>query len=99
MPASIEYQFSAEIWQHQGIGGWHFVSLPKSMARDIRQHLQWQEEGWGRMKATAEINGWDWTTAIWFDKKQATYLLPLKAEIRRKAQLHLGDTVEVRLWV
>ena len=38
-----------------------------------------RREGWGRLKATAKIGNSEWATAIWFDTKINTYLLPLKA--------------------
>ncbi len=93
MEAKITYSFSGKIWKSQGKGGWHFVSLPKNTSKEIRTHLQWQEEGWGRMKATASINNIEWQTSIWFDKKSDTYLLPLNAAIRKKAVLKLNDII------
>ncbi len=36
------------------------------------------------MKVIAQIGKSEWRTAIWFDTKQGTYLLPIKAEIRKK---------------
>lgn len=35
------------------------------------------------MKATAKKGNTKWQTAIWFDTKQDTYLLPLKAIVRK----------------
>ena len=84
MQGKIQYQFTAKVWQHNSEGGWFFVSLPQDISTEIRQSLKWQEEGWGRMKATAAINHIKWDTAIWFDKKRNTYLLPIKAEVRKK---------------
>ena len=75
--------------------GWYFVSLPKVMAKEIRENLKWMEEGWGRFKASAKIGNSEWKTAIWFDTKQNTYLLPLKAEIRKKENLKIDQKVKV----
>jgi hypothetical protein len=61
--------------------------------------LRRQEEGWGRMKATAEIGKSQWETAIWFDKKHKTYLLPLKAEIRKKEGLDKDKLIKTIIWV
>ena len=41
----------------------------------------------------------EWKTAIWFDTKQDTYLLPLKAEIRKKENIVPDKDVEVIIWV
>jgi hypothetical protein len=54
------------------------------MAAEIREALKWQEEGWGRLKVRARIGSTDWDTAIWFDTRLTTYLLPVKADIRRR---------------
>ncbi|MFT3793898.1 DUF1905 domain-containing protein [Flavobacterium sp.] len=97
MEGKIKYEFTAEIWKH-GFG-WYFVSLPIVMSAEIRQHLRWQEEGWGRLKATAQIGTTQWQTAIWFDTKNSTYLLALKADIRKKEKLEMGQNSNVTIWV
>lgn len=99
MNGKIKFEFSACIWQHTGEGAWHFVSMPVDLATEIREHLQWQEEGWGRMKATAQIGGTTWETAIWFDKKHMTYILPLKAAVRKKEGLVVDTEIHVLIWI
>ena len=99
MNSKIKYSFSAEVWQHASPGGWYFVSLPESMAREIRALLKSQEEGWGRLKAVAKIGNTEWKTAIWFDSKNETYLLPLKADVRKKENIEVGKKIEVAIWL
>ena len=99
MNGKIKYEFSAKTWQYSSPSGWHFVSLPIEISTEIRENLKWQEEGWGRLKATAKIGQSEWDTAIWFDSKQKTYLLPLKAEIRKKENLKTGDTKHIEIWI
>lgn len=95
----MKYAFTAAIWQHSGTGGWHFVSVPKAISDEIRANLQSEEEGWGRMKAVAQIGQSEWTTAIWFDTKHQLYLLPIKAEIRKKEKITSSQDLQVWLWV
>jgi hypothetical protein len=85
------------IWKHNADGGWHFVSLPTDISADIRVHLKEFEEGWGRLKVTAQLDDITWPTAIWFDTKRNTYLLPLKVSIRTKRALSIGDEVTIKL--
>lgn len=99
MNTEIKYEFSAEMWRHSSVGGWHFVSLPVAMSKEIRANLKWQEEGWGRMKVLAQISELVWRTSIWFDTKKNTYILPLKAEIRKKLCLKLKQEIEICVWV
>lgn len=95
-----KYEFSAKPWlQHDGPGGWCFVSLPVKMSEQIRKISKWDEEGWGRLKARAKIGKTEWATAIWFDSRRQTYLLPLKAEIRRKENILLDESRRVILWI
>ncbi len=96
---NVKITFTASSWQHPGAGGWHFVSLPMELSEEIRSDMQSQEEGWGRMKVKAQIGETSWATSIWFDTKQNTYLLPLKAEIRKKEGLIDDKMMEVIIWV
>jgi hypothetical protein len=95
----IKYEFLAKVWRHAGTGGWYFVSLPIEISLEIREHLRWQEEGWGRMKATAAIGKTEWETAIWFDNKHKTYLLPIKTEIRKKEKIENDQEINITLWI
>lgn len=87
------------LWRYAGAGGWHFISLPQDLSGEIRNMLKWQEEGWGRLPATARIGQTTWSTAIWFDSKSQTYLLPVKADIRKKEKIGTEIPVDVVLWV
>ncbi|WP_298418447.1 DUF1905 domain-containing protein [uncultured Kordia sp.] len=99
MQVKIKYEFSGKLWKDQSSGGWVFISIPKNISKEIRKNLQWQEDGWGRMKAVAAIKDVKWDTAIWFDTKMDTYLLPVKIEIRKKTSLNLNDKIRVTIWI
>ena len=80
--------------------GWlAFYSLPYELAKEIRTALKSEEEGWGRLAATAKIGNSEWKTAIWFDTKLGTYLLPLKADIRKKENLQMDKNIEAVVWI
>lgn len=95
----IKYAFKAPPWQYKGTNGWIFISLPKTIAKEIRDNLKNEEEGWGRLKVTAKIGKTEWKTAIWFDTKMNTYLLPLKAGIRQKEKIQLEKLTAATIWV
>jgi len=97
----MKYEFSAKVCYYSSseMGGWIFALLPKELAMEIRHNFKFLEEGWGRMKVTAKIGNSEWKTSIWFDTKKGTYLLPLKAEIRKKQNIRLDKDVEVLIWV
>jgi len=98
----IKYEFSAKVYQYSSsveMSGWTFVSFPKEMSVEIRENFAQLEEGWGRMKITAKTGKSEWKTAIWFDINQDTYLLPLKAGIRKKENIVLDKEVDIIIWV
>lgn len=99
MNGKIKFEFTAKVWQHSSPSGWHFVSLPTKASNEIRKNLKWQEEGWGRLKATAKIGNSEWKTAIWFDTNHDTYLLPIKAEIRKKENIELDKEIKTIVWI
>ena len=48
------------------------------------------------MRVEATINGVAWRTSV-FPQKSGGYILPVKAEVRRKAEIAAGDEVTVSL--
>jgi hypothetical protein len=95
----IPYTFTAELWQYQAAGGWYFISIPKTFAAEIRSHSASREEGWGRLKVKARIGQTTWDTAMWYDTKHATYLLPVKALVRKQENISLDQSVQIDIWV
>lgn len=95
----IQYRFKAEPWKYSGPNGWYFISLPQKLSKEIRKTFKSEEQGWGRLPAKAKIGNTEWETAIWFDTKVNTYLLPLKAEVRRKEQLIVGNKIIVIVFI
>lgn len=94
----MNYEFSAKPYHYSStpeMTGWTFVALPKELSIEIRENFKMQEEGWGRLKATIKVGKSEWNTAIWFDTKEDTYLLPLKTAIRKKEKIELGKEVTV----
>ena len=95
MTGKIKYNFSEKVWKYSSLGGWYFISLPENISKEIRENLKSEEEGWGRLNALAEIGKTQWKTAIWFDTKRNTYLLPLKSDIRKKENIEVGKVIVV----
>jgi len=59
--------------------------------------MKLQEEGWGRMKTKAKIRETLCDTAIWYDTKLGTYILPIKAVIRKKEKIEIGNILDVEI--
>lgn len=88
------HSFRGLLWKYDGPAGWCFVTLPKSVSKDIRKNHQSSEEGWGRLKASITIGTSSWKTSIWFDTKHDSYLVPIKSAVRQKEKLAIGETIK-----
>lgn len=98
-PGRIPFRFTAKPWKYSGPAGWYFISLPAELAAEIREYFKEHEEGWGRLPVSAMIAGYEWKTAIWFDTKQKTYLLPLKAAVRQKLKMDIDAEQDVVVYI
>jgi hypothetical protein len=88
--------FSARVWVYPGEAAWHFVSLPQKEARLVTESQKTKERrGWGAVKVHVQIGKTSWETSIFPDKKSNTYLLPLKASVRKAEGVMSGDTIHV----
>lgn len=93
----MKYEFSEELWLWDGKGAWHFITLPKDISAEIKEVFSKNQLGFGSIRVKATINDFSWETSIFPDKKSNSYLLPVKAEIRKKANISAGDQVNVSL--
>lgn len=90
------FEFTGEVWLYPGATPWHFVTLPSDLAAQIR-FFQPQRNGFGSVKVEVVIGDTCWQTSIFPDKKSASFLLPLKADVRKKEKITNGQSVNVCL--
>ena len=91
-------EFEAELWLHDGEAGWHFVTLPGEVAEQVRAEAG-EPRGFGSVRVEVTIGGSTWRTSVFPDTKTGSFVLPVKAEVRRREDLLAGDVVEVGLGV
>ncbi|MCG2840216.1 DUF1905 domain-containing protein [Sandaracinobacter sp. RS1-74] len=89
--------FEAELWAWSGPATWVFLTLPAELADDVRLAGFLAPRGWGSVRVEAEIGGIVWRTSVFPDGKSGSYLLPVKADVRRKAGVAVGERVRVTL--
>jgi hypothetical protein len=87
------YTLSSKIWLYPGMAGWHFITVPKKESAAIKKDFGRHARGWGSLKVHATLGKTSWDTSIFPDSKSGTYLLPLKAHIRKKQEVEAGDRV------
>ena len=93
----MECDFTAEVWHWRGPAPHHFLSLPPDEADAVAALADAVSYGWGMIPVLATVGTSTWRTSLF--RKDGTYVLPLRASVRRADQIALGDTVVVHLAV
>ncbi|HET9460058.1 MAG TPA: DUF1905 domain-containing protein [Sphingomicrobium sp.] len=83
------------LWSGEG-GSWHFVTVPEEQSAEIRAQAFAGPRGFGSVRVAATVNGVTWRTSV-FPLRSGGYILPVKAEVRRKAGIAAGDEISVTL--
>lgn len=88
---------NATLWLWNGEGAsWHFVTVPEELAGEIRAESFARRGGFGSVRVEATIDDVTWRTSV-FPQKSGGYILPVKAEVRRRANIAAGDDVTLTL--
>ncbi|HEX9615514.1 MAG TPA: DUF1905 domain-containing protein [Bacteroidota bacterium] len=87
----------SKLWLYPGPGGWHFITLPKKQAAEIRRLFRGVPRGWGSVRVTATIGTTTWKTSLFPEAKSKSYVLPVKADVRKKEAIGEGDMVGLKL--
>lgn len=94
------YHITARIWIYPGKQAqWHFITVPKKEGALIKKHYGHVARGWGSLPVRVMIGKTEWRTSIFPDSVSGSYLLPLKAAVRKSEALESGDTVRCSLTV
>jgi hypothetical protein len=93
----MDLRFSGEVWYWRGPAPWHFVTIPHEYVEDVAEAARRLSYGWGCLPASARVGDTEFTTAL--IPKDGSYLVPLKADVRRRENLEVGDTVTVGLTI
>lgn len=75
------------------MAAWHFVNIPKKESKKIKETFGARVRGWGSLPVEVTLGKTRWKTSIFPDKKSETYLLPLKASVRKKEGIYEGKLI------
>ena len=93
----MDIEFSGEIWYWRGPAPWYFVTVPDEECRELKAISGSVTYGWGMIPVQVRIGKSQWTTALW--PKEGSYIVPIKASIRKAEKIDEGESVTVRLEV
>ena len=94
------YKITANVWLYPGESAqWHFVTIPKKETGLINAQYSSLKRGWGSLPVQVTIGSTTWNTSIFPDKKSGTYILPLKALVRRKEGIEASDKITLQILI
>ncbi len=91
--------FSGELWKYGGDSSWWFICLPVEDAEDIERFCSHRKRNFGSIRVNVTIGETSWQTSLFRDTKSNSYLLPVKAAIRRKEEMVEHTVYEVMITV
>ncbi len=92
MPTNI-YKMRSKVWPYPGMAGWRFLTLPKKQGQEIKQKFGKNARGWGSLPVSVTIGTTVWNTSIFPDKISGSYVLPLKAKVRKMESISDHSTI------
>lgn len=92
-----QYKVSGKVWNYLNGGSWVFVNVPLDESGQIKAIHGSRKKGFGSLRVSATIGETNWKTSIFPDTKSGCYLLPLKADVRKKESIEEGDVIDFTL--
>jgi hypothetical protein len=93
----VDLEFHGPLFSWVGPAPWYFVAVPLEHCDFLKAASPMVSYGWGMIPVTAHIGATSWRTSLW--SKDGSYLVPVKASVRKAEGLAEGDSVRVRLEV
>ena len=94
---TTSYVFDAAVWEHDGPGAWHFISLPREHADEIDQLTATSTTAFGSVRIEVSIGTTRWSTSLFPDSRRGTYVLPVKKSVRVAENLVDGSVAHVEV--
>lgn len=90
---TVELEVTGEVVEWRGPPPHHFVVLPEQAAARVRAVAGVASYGWGCIPVDGRIGDSTFTTSLF--PKDGGYYLPIKAAVRHREGVELGDVVTV----
>lgn len=76
---------------------WFFLTVAGDDAAGVREASQGRTGGFGSVRVTVRIGSTVWQTSLFPSKESGGYLLPLKADVRRREGIEEGAVIAAEL--
>lgn len=82
----------AKVWIYPGDGGWHFVTIPEEISKDIRKAFPK-----GFVKVQVKIGKTTFQTSLFPHKLSKGYILCINKKLRKIENIFAGDKVKLAI--
>ena len=87
------------MWVYSGgKATWYFITVPKKDSKLIKANSG-KRKGWGSVPVKVTIGGTTWKTSVFPYSEENAYILPVKADVRKKEGLREGSAVDATLQI
>ena len=93
----IELEFRGEVFQADDGDAWHWVELSPEVSELVEQFSGGARGGWRSIKVDAQVGSTRWSTSLFESTDGDSFLLPVKATVRRAESIDAGDDITVTL--
>lgn len=91
----MDFEFTAEIWYWKGPAPFFFVTVPENESNVIKAISGSVTYGWGVIPVKVTIGETEFKTSLF--PREGKYAVPIKADVRKKEGIELGDKISVKL--
>ncbi len=92
-----EWDFDSELYRWEAAQAlWVFAALPEQASDEIDAGVPFKG-GFGSVRVRVRIGTSAWSTSVFPDTARGCYTVPIKADVRRREGIELGDTVRVHI--
>ena len=93
----VQFRFETSVIYWRGPAPFFFAPIPAQHIERLRRVSKAVTYGWGMVPVEAKVGDVAFTTSLF--PKDETYLLPLKAQVRRKTEITAGDLIDVEMTI
>lgn len=90
----MDFELEGPVVEWRGPAPYFFIRIPEEESADIKYAAKGLEY-WGQVPVQVRIDGVEFSTALF--PKGGGYLIPVKAAVRKKLGIEVGDLVPVAM--
>jgi hypothetical protein len=96
------HKVKSKVWLYPGMSGWHFANVDKKQSATLKEKYLSAcnaqaggrgSRGFGSIPVEVTLGKTKWETSIFPDKQSGTYVLPLKAKVRKDEGVFADDKI------